>query len=147
MREQHRTESALEPSAAQHHRDPCPRNPAEAREAVAQAVAERCRVTHTACDEAALSAALLVTSELTTNAIVHGGGVTDFHVDVVGPGIRVSVSDRSDELPVAPTQVDQEGRWRAGGRGWPIVCLLARDIRVTDLPTGGKCITAVVPLP
>jgi anti-sigma regulatory factor (Ser/Thr protein kinase) len=121
--------------------------PAEARRAVEHAVAERCRVTHTACDQDALSDALLVTSELTTNAILHGGGVTDFHVDVEGPGVSVSVSDRSDELPVALTQVDQDGRWRAGGRGWPIVCRLARDIRVTDLPTGGKCITAVVPLP
>ncbi|MXM66074.1 ATP-binding protein [Streptomyces sp. HUCO-GS316] len=146
MCEQHSTESALEPSAARHPRHPCPCRPADARRAVEQAVAERCRATHTDYDEDALSDALLVTSELTTNAILHGGGVTDFHVDVVGPGVRVSVSDRSSDLPVALAPVDQEGRWRAGGRGWPIVRLLADDIRVTGLPTGGKCISAVVPL-
>jgi anti-sigma regulatory factor (Ser/Thr protein kinase) len=125
-------------------RRPC--RPAEARRAVERAVAERCRATHTTCDRESLADALLVASELTTNAMLHGGGVTDFRVDVGEPGVRVSVSDRSDELPTSEEPVDPHGRWRVGGRGWPIVCLLAHDIRVTGLPAGGKCITAVVPL-
>jgi anti-sigma regulatory factor (Ser/Thr protein kinase) len=58
----------------------------------------------------------------------------------------VSVSDRCDQLPVVSEPVDPHGRRRVGGHGWPIVCRLARDVRVTDLPSGGKCITAVVPL-
>jgi anti-sigma regulatory factor (Ser/Thr protein kinase) len=146
MCEQHRTEFALEPFAVDRRGHPGPCKPAEARRAVERAVSERCRATHTRCDADALSDALLVASELTTNAILHGGGITDFHVDVVGPGVRVSVSDRSDELPVVAPPTDRQGRRRVGGHGWPIVCRLARDVRVTDLPSGGKRITAVVPL-
>jgi anti-sigma regulatory factor (Ser/Thr protein kinase) len=146
MCEEHRTESALEPTAAHRRGRPRPRKPAEVRRVVERAVTERCRATHTPCDAEALSDALLVASELTTNAILHGGGITDFQVDVVGRGVRVSVSDRSDELPVSIAPVDEHGRRRVGGRGWPIVCRLAHDVRVTGLPAGGKCITAVVPL-
>ncbi|KOG35163.1 ATP-binding protein [Streptomyces resistomycificus] len=146
MCEQHRTEFALGTSSVVERRGPRPRKPAEARRAVERAVAERCRATRTRCDQAALSDALLVASELATNAILHGGGITDFDVDVVGPGIRVSVSDGSDELPVVHPPVDQQGRRRVGGHGWPIVCRLSRDVQVTDLPMGGKCITALVPL-
>lgn len=120
--------------------------PAQARRAVERAVAARCRATRTRCDKDALGDALLVVSELTTNAIRHGGGVTGFRVDVVEPGVRVSVCDRSDELPVAGDPFDPAGRRRVGGRGWPIVCRLARDVRVSELPAGGKCITAVVAL-
>ncbi|MFG3008335.1 ATP-binding protein [Streptomyces calvus] len=142
MREQYTTDPHREPPAA----PPCPCRPAEVREAVVRAVSERCRDTRTRCDTDALADALLVASELTTNAILHGGGVTDFQVDVSGPGVRLSVSDRSDALPVALPPTDRQGRSRPGGHGWPIVCRLSRDIRVSDLPAGGKCITAVVPL-
>ncbi|MFG2681920.1 ATP-binding protein [Streptomyces sp. NPDC048392] len=133
-----------------HHRyRPC--RPADARRAVERAVTE-CRATggHATCDAGALSDAVLVASELTTNAILHGGGITDFRVDVVepgaGPGVRLSVCDRSHDLPVAVPPTDDRGRRRLGGRGWPIVCRLAREVRVADLPSGGKCITVVVPL-
>ncbi|MHC3470052.1 ATP-binding protein [Streptomyces sp. 7R007] len=142
MCERHRTDSAPEPSFVGR----CGCKPDEARRAVRKAVAERCRATHTCCDADALSDALLVVSELTTNAILHGGGITDFRVDVVGPDVRVSVSDRSDQLPTAVEPVDPQGRQRPGGRGWPIVCRLARDVRVSELPAGGKRITALVPL-
>ncbi|MFD3734495.1 ATP-binding protein [Streptomyces sp. NPDC058632] len=123
-----------------------PYRPAQVREAVRRAVDERCRSTHTPCDATALADALLVASELTTNAILHGGGVIDVRVDVAGPGIEVSVSDRSTELPVARRKAGPRERLTPGGHGWPIVCLLSRDIRVRDLPAGGKCITALVPL-
>jgi anti-sigma regulatory factor (Ser/Thr protein kinase) len=110
-------------------------------------VHERCRACALTCDAEALEDALLVTSELTTNAILHGGGITGFDVDVDSGCVRVSVSDRSDALPVAAPPVDDDGgHTRSGGRGWPIVCRLARDVRVAELPCGGKRITAVVPL-
>ncbi|MFI2642167.1 ATP-binding protein [Streptomyces sp. NPDC018610] len=125
-------------------RGPC--EPADARRAVERVINECCVARHAPCDAHAVSDAQLVASELTTNAILHGGGVTDFHVDVVGPGVRVCVSDRSDRLPVARPSVDREGRRPVGGRGWPIVCRLARDVEVCDLPSGGKCISVVVPL-
>ncbi|SES43156.1 Anti-sigma regulatory factor (Ser/Thr protein kinase) [Streptomyces sp. yr375] len=120
--------------------------PADVRCAVRRAVTGRCGATGRPYDEEALSDALLVASELTTNAILHGGGVTGFDVDVDGRAVRVSVSDRSDRLPVSTGPVDDEGRWRTGGRGWPIVCRLARDVRVSELPSGGKRITVVVPV-
>ncbi|GKQ35617.1 ATP-binding protein [Streptomyces sp. A012304] len=123
---------------------PC--RPADVRGAVRRAVAGRCGATGCPYDEDALSDALLVASELTTNAILHGGGVTGFDVDVEGRAVRVSVSDRSDRMPVAADPLDAEGRQRTGGRGWPIVCRLSRDVRVSDLPSGGKRITAVVPV-
>jgi anti-sigma regulatory factor (Ser/Thr protein kinase) len=125
---------------------PC--RPSDVRTAIRRAVAGRCGATGCPYDEEALSDALLVASELTTNAILHGGGITGFDVDVDADGqtVRVSVSDRSDRLPVATDPFDEQGRRRTGGRGWPIVCRLARDVRVSDLPSGGKRITAVVPV-
>lgn len=146
MCEEYTSETVVEPPGARRAGPPPPCRPAEVREAVARAVSERCRATRTACDSDALADVLLVASELTTNAILHGGGVTDFRVDVSGPGVRLSVSDRSDELPVVVPHTDQRGRRSPGGHGWPIVCRLSRDVRVSDLPAGGKCITAVVPL-
>ncbi|AZS89229.1 ATP-binding protein [Streptomyces griseoviridis] len=117
--------------------------PSEARRQVERAVAARSRT----ADTIAVSDALLVATELTTNAILHGGGITDFRVDVVEPGIRVSVSDRSDRLPATTAPAaDPQRRGEVGGRGWPIVCRLAHEVRVRELPTGGKCITAVMTL-
>ena len=147
MCQEHRTESVSEPSTARGPGQTRLCRPADARRAVERVVAERCRVTHTHWDPDALGDALLVASELTTNAILHGGGVTDFHVDVAGPCLCVSVSDRSDELPVSRPPLDGRGRPRSGGLGWPIVCRLARAVRVSELPTGGKRITAEVALP
>ncbi|MFF5184683.1 ATP-binding protein [Streptomyces sp. NPDC000345] len=130
--------------------DPCtgpgPCRPADVRRAVRRAVAGRCGATGCPYDEEALCDALLVASELTTNAILHGGGVTAFDVGIHGRAVRVSVSDRSDRLPVSAEPRDEQGRYRSGGRGWPIVCRLARDVRVADLPSGGKRITAEVPV-
>ncbi|BDH05647.1 MULTISPECIES: ATP-binding protein [Streptomyces] len=121
--------------------------PADARRAVRRVVTERCRDRSLDCADETLEDALLVASELTTNAILHGGGITCFEVDVDTRGVRLSVSDRSDELPDTTARSDAEAdRSRTGGRGWPIVSLLARDVRVAGLPLGGKCVTAVVPL-
>ncbi|OIK26250.1 ATP-binding protein [Streptomyces malaysiense] len=123
-------------------RPPC--RPADARHTVRRVVAERCRARHQSLGPGAMDDVLLVTSELTTNAILHGGGITGFDVDVDSAGVRVSVSDRSAELPVAPAS--PPGHSQRHGRGWPIVCHLARDVRVSELPCGGKRVTAVVPL-
>ncbi|MGJ5749319.1 anti-sigma regulatory factor (Ser/Thr protein kinase) [Streptomyces puniciscabiei] len=143
MRDKHRTNCSGTLREARR-RVPC--RPADARRTVRRVVAERCRACAICCDAAAMEDALLVTSELTTNAILHGGGITGFDVDVDSGGVRVSVSDRSDELPVVAPPGDDRGRTRPGGRGWPIVCRLSRDVRVAQLPCGGKRITAVVPL-
>ncbi|WP_460072196.1 ATP-binding protein [Streptomyces sp. YKOK-I1] len=123
---------------------PC--RPCDVRRAVRRAVTGQCGGGGRPYDEQALCDALLVASELTTNAILHGGGVTAYDVDLDGPAVRVSVSDRSDQLPVVAPTLDEHGRTRTGGRGWPIVCRLARDVQVSGLPSGGKRITAVVPV-
>ncbi|UFR06514.1 ATP-binding protein [Streptomyces sp. Go40/10] len=141
LEQQHRTRSAATLPEA---RCRIPSRPAEARRTVERVMTERCRARALPCPAEAVEDALLVTSELTTNALLHGGGITGFDVDVDSGGVRVSVSDRSDELPVARRPADERGR--PGGRGWPIVCRLARDVRVAELPCGGKRITAVVPL-
>ncbi|MFK4148753.1 ATP-binding protein [Streptomyces sp. NPDC004065] len=147
MCERHRTDPQVDMSSGVDrcaHPGPC--RPADARRLVERVITECCRARHAPCDSHVVSDAQLVASELTTNAILHGGGMTDFHVDVVGRGVRVCVSDRSDRLPVAVPAGDRHGRHRDGGRGWPIVCRLARDVQVADLPDGGKCITAFMPL-
>ncbi|MFJ2833218.1 ATP-binding protein [Streptomyces sp. NPDC087263] len=123
-----------------------PRSPAEVRQAVRRAIEGRFRDSDTADDEDAASDALLVASELTTNAIRHGGGLTDFQVTLAGCEVLLSVSDRSEQLPLVVRDVDEPADLRVGGHGWPIVCRLARDVVVSDLRTGGKRITAVVPL-
>ncbi|MFF9105629.1 ATP-binding protein [Streptomyces rubrogriseus] len=151
MRDRDTTQPVVEQRGGDTGRRYRPCRPADARAAVERAVTE-CRGAggRASCDPCALSDAVLVASELTTNAILHGGGITDFQVDVVGPGVRpgvrLSVCDRSHDLPVAVPATDDRGRRRLGGRGWPIVCQLAREVRVADLPSGGKCITVVVPL-
>ncbi|WP_217169283.1 ATP-binding protein [Streptomyces sp. AC512_CC834] len=147
MCERDTTEPVVDQGGTDPNRRYRPYRPADARSAVERAVTA-CRGGdgHASCDAGALSDAVLVASELTTNAIVHGGGITDFRIDVVGPGLRLSVCDRSHDLPVAVPPTDDRGHRRPGGRGWPIVCRLAREVRVADLPSGGKCITVVVPL-
>ncbi|MFJ3671010.1 ATP-binding protein [Streptomyces sp. NPDC090106] len=147
MRKEYRAVSVPEPPVASSCRPRRPGGPAEARRAVERAVAARCRDTGTICDRESMADALLVVSELTTNALLHGGGITGFRIDVVESGVRVSVCDRSEAVPLTKDPLDGHGRRRVGGLGWPIVCRLSRDVRVTGLPSGGKCISAVVPLP
>ncbi|MEV5875205.1 ATP-binding protein [Streptomyces sp. NPDC052101] len=143
MRVRHRTSSSAALREPPHQ---LPTRPADARRAVRRVVAERCRARAVPCRAEAMEDVLLVVSELTTNAILHGGGITGFDVDVDSAGVRVSVSDRSAAIPVTVPPVDERGHARPGGRGWPIVCRLAQDVRVAELPCGGKRITAVVPL-
>ncbi|MCK1820216.1 ATP-binding protein [Streptomyces sp. XM83C] len=121
-----------------------PWQPADVRRAVRRAVTRRCLDRGTDYDETALADALLVASELASNAVLHGGGVTGFTVVADDAGIRISVSDRNDGLPVTMPRFDAEGRRRIGGRGWSIVRRLSADVRIVPLPGGGKRITALV---
>ncbi|WP_406369249.1 ATP-binding protein [Streptomyces sp. NBC_00647] len=123
-----------------------PGSPADIRQAVRYALAGRSGG-HTRDADAAVGDALLVASELVTNAMLHGGGVTAFEVTPTEREVHLSVSDRSDRLPVPVRRVDDAGRLRVGGHGWMIVCTLASDVVISNLRAGGKRITAVVPLP
>ncbi|MET9324186.1 ATP-binding protein [Streptomyces sp. NPDC003038] len=94
--------------------------------------------------EQVLADALLVTSELATNAIRHAGGIVEFSASVSEEGLRLIVTDASTEPPVTlPRQV---GAFTAGGYGWPLICRLTRSVAVTPMPEGGKRIEVVVPL-
>ncbi|MFH8283398.1 ATP-binding protein [Streptomyces antibioticus] len=123
-----------------------PYRPSDVCGAVRRAVAGRCAATGRPYDERTCNDALLVASELATNAILHGGGLTGYDVEADERTVHVSVSDRSERLPMTTGPLDERGRHRLVGRGWPIVRRLARDVRVAGLPDGGKRITAVVPI-
>ena len=59
----------------------------------------------------------LVTSELVTNAILHGGGCDDVEVCSIDGGIRIAVTDRS-VVPPIPGLASTEGMT---GRGLRLV--------------------------
>ncbi|MFE3329423.1 ATP-binding protein [Streptomyces sp. NPDC059176] len=93
----------------------------------------------------ALTDALLVTSELVTNAIRHGDGVAEFSVRVTDGGLELSVSDHSDRMPAVRQRPDTQA-FPVGGYGWPLVQRLATRIVVTPLAAGGKRISVLLPL-
>jgi anti-sigma regulatory factor (Ser/Thr protein kinase)/PAS domain-containing protein len=64
--------------------------------------------------EDAMDTALLVVSELVTNALVHTGGQVRLDLTLIGRRLRVSVADTSPRTPVKPTNIGWEA---TGGRG------------------------------
>ncbi|MFJ9638564.1 ATP-binding protein [Streptomyces sp. NPDC101178] len=91
-----------------------------------------------------LADALLVTSELVTNAIRHGGGLTAFDLWITDDGLILNVEDASPRPPVT-TDPDKREKGQIGGFGWPLVCRLAQHVAVTALPDG-KQITVLIRL-
>jgi anti-sigma regulatory factor (Ser/Thr protein kinase) len=96
--------------------------------------------------ERAVTDLLLVTSELVSNALGHGGGLMAFAATATPEGIRLSVHDHRTDIPAAafgpgalPT--GHEG----GGYGWPLIIKLARDIAVERCAGGGKVVSVLVP--
>ncbi|MET9697213.1 ATP-binding protein [Streptomyces sp. NPDC006529] len=94
---------------------------------------------------ATLADALLVTSELVTNAFRHGGGLAGFEaeIDPDADALELTVTDRSSELPhTVPGRALLGGGPPAGpvegGFGWPLIRLLADRVSVAPLPAGGK---------
>lgn len=71
-----------------------------------------------------INAAVLVTSELATNAVVHGSDAFSVVVSNTGRGIRVDVQDDAEGVPVLRPlpEIDEGG---AGGRGLHVVDALA----------------------
>ena len=87
-------------------------------------------------DDRFANAAMLCTSELVTNAIVHAGDGCGLQVCFDPPGggvLRVEVSDDSQEQPhvVPPGDV-----WRIGGRGLHIVEQTSTRWGTQDLAPG-----------
>lgn len=91
-----------------------------------------------------LSDALLVTSELATNAIRHGGGIVGFSASVSADGLLLAVADASGDHPVTLSR--PLGTFPVGGFGWPLICRLARSVEILPAAPGGKRIEVLLPL-
>lgn len=127
---------------------PVPKNAAAARDAVMQLLTSQfCGLVNEGlAADVVVADALLVTSELVTNAFRHGGGLTGFAAEFTDEGLRLSVEDASRELPVAgDTDAENSGVGRIGGYGWALVRRLTKQVSVSVHP-GGKRIVALISL-
>ncbi|MEW2152524.1 ATP-binding protein [Streptomyces albidoflavus] len=89
----------------------------------------------------AADAAVLVVSELVTNALRHGGGTCTLDLTAHPDGIEVAVNDRS---PRAPRMRTPDLTGRTGGFGWPMVKSLSRATAVSPRAGGGKTVSALL---
>ncbi|MFD3875887.1 ATP-binding protein [Streptomyces sp. NPDC058623] len=85
--------------------------------------------------------ALMVTTELVTNALRHGGGLTLFRIAITDNVLHLSVGDASSLAPA----LRPPSPGRLGGYGWPLIQQLAEHVGITALPDG-KIINAVLRL-
>ncbi|MFJ8825931.1 ATP-binding protein [Streptomyces sp. NPDC102467] len=79
--------------------------------------------------------ALLIASELASNALRHGGGITRFSARVRDSALLVEVSDRSPQAPLSRPHEPTV----PGGFGWMLVNDLAHTVTV-EAHDGGKTI-------
>ncbi|MFH7594618.1 ATP-binding protein [Streptomyces racemochromogenes] len=86
-------------------------------------------------------AALLVASEMVTNAIRHTRGPCTLQLAWAGDGVDIDVTDSSPHPPRARPPDPSGG----GGFGWPLVNLLASEVEVRPAAAGGKTVHAHVP--
>ncbi|MFD8565766.1 ATP-binding protein [Streptomyces sp. NPDC059639] len=85
--------------------------------------------------------ALLVVSELVTNALVHAGGVTRLDVRVEGDEFQLRVSDASRNAPVRVRTL----KGSPGGYGMVVIQRLCARLDV-EIGPEGKTITAALSL-
>ncbi|EGX56433.1 regulatory protein [Streptomyces zinciresistens K42] len=122
--------------------DDPPRRPATAAAARSHVrrLLQRAATPGQASPQAVVDDILLVVTELVTNAVRHGGGLTAFDARLDADTLTVSVSDAS---PVPPRAVARDGSATPGGFGWPLVLRLGGHVTVT--PTAaGKTIRVVM---
>ncbi|GAA2336807.1 ATP-binding protein [Streptomyces caniferus] len=93
-------------------------------------------------DELSVIDALLVTSELVTNAQRHGDGISGFSARIVADRLEVTVADGNRRQPA--TAVGRE-KYAVGGYGWPMIQQLTACVVIIPTP-GGKAITVTIPL-
>ncbi|MEU0599912.1 ATP-binding protein [Streptomyces sp. NPDC006393] len=92
-------------------------------------------------DSAEVDAALIVVSELVTNAIQHAGGVTGFHLRADAETVTICVDDASRTPPRRRQSLPSE----PGGFGWPMVLNLSKAVQV-DTRSDGKTVRADLPM-
>lgn len=83
-----------------------------------------------------VEAAVLLASELVSNAAQHAGGGTELTVRVEGPMLRVEAGDRSSRKP----RLRRPGPLDDAGRGLLLVDVLSSDWGVHDRADGGKTV-------
>ncbi|GAA2658779.1 ATP-binding protein [Streptomyces lunalinharesii] len=91
------------------------------------------RAGHLQIDDVVVADALLITSELVTNALRHAGGVTGFTVRISDDSLEVTVEDASPLRPFVPSDT-RDGR--IGGYGWSLVGQLATSVVITSTAFG-----------
>jgi hypothetical protein len=99
--------------------------PRRARQFVAEVVSEH-------GDAELIDDAVLIASELATNAVVHAGSRFEVAVHFDPETVTLSVSDSSAEPPVA----GDPSPWDVSGRGLPVVAALALDWGCAETQTG-----------
>jgi anti-sigma regulatory factor (Ser/Thr protein kinase) len=87
-------------------------------------------------DPEAIEAAELLTSELVTNAIVHGSGDPILNVSVGGSRLRIEVHDSDPTIDLTPQRFDVPS---ARGRGLALVDALSSSWGV-EPRSGGKAV-------
>ncbi|MER7747239.1 ATP-binding protein [Streptomyces bacillaris] len=121
-----------------------PRSAAEARDAVTRLLTEEFGgLTDETLANVVVADALLVTSEIVTNALRHADGVTGFSARIIGGDLHLVVDDADPRHPVL--QEPTPGSVGEGGYGWSLVHRLTARLSVTP-HGGGKRIAAVVAL-
>lgn len=94
------------------------------------------------CPDETVDRAILLASELVSNAIVHGLSDGKLAVDLAEDQLRIAVTDRSPRVPTAMPY----GPRHAHGRGLAIVDALADQWGV-DLLDSGKIVWATLRVP
>ncbi|MFJ9344862.1 ATP-binding protein [Streptomyces sp. NPDC101733] len=94
-----------------------------------------------ALDSVTAADALLVVSELVTNAIRHGRGVTAFHTTIADDTLHLTVGDANPRGPTSRTGSPAQ----PGGYGWPLIQRLTERLDVSAR-ADGKIITAALRL-
>ncbi|MFF5446499.1 ATP-binding protein [Streptomyces sp. NPDC012888] len=89
-------------------------------------------------------AALLLISELVSNAVRHTHGPCSLDLALTDTGVDIDVTD-SSPVPPRPRPADTSGE--GGGFGWNIVNTLAGEVSVRPAAEGGKTVHVHMPLP
>lgn len=104
-------------------------------QAAREMLRDACAVAHVSAEST--ETALLLTSELVTNAVLHAGGSPVLAVDVQPARLRVTVTDHGAPLPAPPTSVPP---LEESGRGLFLVETLAHRWGSDPQGAGGKAV-------